>query len=75
MEWPSQSPDLNPIENLWAILNAKASDRRPQNDEELFEALEFEWNRLDVSILENLVDSMNRRCQMVIDSHGYPTKY
>ena len=75
MEWPSQYPDLNPIENLWAILNAKASNRRPQNDEELFEALEFEWNRFDVSILENLIDSMNRRCHMVIDSDGYPTKY
>jgi hypothetical protein len=32
MEWPAQSPDLNPIENLWSILDRKAKERKSQND-------------------------------------------
>ena len=75
MEWPSQSPDLNPIENLWAALDRAARDRRPNTDQELFQALCDAWNTLSVDLLASLVDSMPRRCQAVIDSDGYATKY
>lgn len=75
MEWPAQSPDLNPIENLWAILNGKAKDRRPKSDQELFGILENEWNKLDKTILTNLVDSMPNRCRLVIKHRGMPIDY
>jgi hypothetical protein len=75
MWWPAQSPDLNPIENLWAILNKEAADRKPQNDDDLFAALETAWYNIDRSILEKLVDSMPRRCALVIKSNGLPIDY
>ena len=75
LPWPSYSPDLNPIENLWSVLDYKLRKRRPQNKEQLFQALSDGWNALDRDLLTQLVDSMPRRIQAVIDIDGYPTKY
>jgi transposase len=73
--WPSQSPDLNPIENLWSILDNNLKDRRPQSKAELFQVLQDGWNALDIGLLRRLVESMPRRIQAVIDANGYMTKY
>ena len=75
LAWPAQSPDLNPIENLWSILDKRLSHRTPQNEAELFAVIESGWNALDQPLLQSLVESMPRRCQAVIDNRGYPTKY
>lgn len=75
LPWPSQSPDLNPIENLWSILDEKAKNRVPNTEEELFQLLEEAWNNLPVELLTNLVDSMPRRVAAVIEKKGYATKY
>jgi hypothetical protein len=74
-EWPSQSPDLNPIENLWSYLDWTLRDRQVTNKAELWTALQEGWQALPVDLLTRLVDSMPRRLQAVIDSKGYPTKY
>jgi hypothetical protein len=75
LDWPSQSPDLNPIENLWAIIEYRLRRRICRNEEELFQLLQDEWNTIDPALLESLVESMPRRCQAVIDANGMPTKY
>lgn len=73
--WPGQSPDLNPIENLWSTLNESIKDRSCSNLEELFEVIKTGWEKLPVDILTTLADSMPNRIEAVIRNKGYPTKY
>ncbi len=35
LDWPANSPDLNPIENLWSIVKRKMRDTRPNNADDL----------------------------------------
>jgi transposase len=77
LPWPAQSPDLNPIEHLWDVLERKVRVHKPhpKNIRELMIVLEEEWNQIEPEILVNLVESMPRRVQAVIDSRGNPTRY
>ena len=75
MDWPAQSPDLNPIENLWFVIENRLKHRVCSNEEELFEALQAQWQALEPELLAKLVGSMPKRCAAVIESKGYPTKY
>jgi len=75
LNWPAQSPDLNPIENLWSILDQRCKNRKPANEEELFDRLKEEWESLPIDMLQNLAESMPRRLQAVIDAKGFATKY
>jgi hypothetical protein len=75
LPWPVQSPDWNPIENLWSILNPRIQERKCKSPEELFQVIKTAWESMPVETLSNLVDSMPRRVHAVVYSKGYPTKY
>ena len=75
MWWPAQSPDLNPIENLWSILDRRLKNRKCNSEAELFQVLQDGWKDLPVSLLDNLATSMPRRIAAVLAAKGMPTKY
>lgn len=70
LEWVAQSPDLNPIEHLWAILKIKVREQGPTNLNELKRVITGEWIKMDPKVINNLVESMPRRCEAVIKAKG-----
>lgn len=75
MQTPPQSPDINPIENLWDVLDQKIRQRSISNKNDLKTALLEEWANISRTVTENLVKSMPRRIEEVIKRKGGPTKY
>lgn len=75
IDWPSNSPDLNPIENLWSIVKHNIEKRLPQNIDELKQFMIEEWEKIPESFLVNLVQSMKKRCQLVIERNGERIPY
>ncbi|KAK3561480.1 hypothetical protein QTP86_003902 [Hemibagrus guttatus] len=75
LEWPSQSPDLNPIENLWRELKIRVAQRQPQNITALEEICMEEWAKLPATVCKNLVATYRKRLTSVIANKGYITKY
>lgn len=75
MDWPSQSPDLNIIEPMWDELERRVAGKKARNVAEKFLQLKEAWEQIPQSTIDGLVDSMPRRCQAVIDSKGFATKY
>lgn len=77
LPWPSKSPDLNPIEHLWDLLDRRVRRRQPQPQtlEQLRNALQDEWGRIPQQQIRRLIQSMPRRCQAVLDAHGGNTRY
>jgi hypothetical protein len=75
LEWPSQSPDLNPMEHVWAHMKKELGKKRFQNRQELKTALLKIWNNLDGKFLKKLAQSMSRRITAVLRASGSYTKY
>ena len=75
MDWPANSPDLNPIENLWNIVKRNVKRKKPQNQKNLTGFMKEEQDAIPESILINLIKSMRRRCELVIENNGERIPY
>lgn len=77
LEWPPQSPDLNPIENLWGYFKFRLSSyEKPASGMiELWSRAEEEWNKISSEKCLELIDSMPRRLYEVIKAKGGHTRY
>lgn len=77
IEWPSRSPDLNPIENLWVMLAliVYMIFRQFEDRYSLKKAILHVWDDIELKKLKALVRSMPRRCISVTEKRGVPTKY
>lgn len=77
LDWVAQSPDLNPIENLWNHLDRQVRKRKPlpQTKQELITAIQEEWRNISLEMLQNLITNLPHRTDAVIKAKGGNTKY
>ena len=83
LKWVGNSPDLNPIENLWAYLKVKLRARwarlppnlRPTTADEIWEAAKEEWDAIPMALVNKLCDSWQSRLKECIKRTGGHTKY
>ena len=75
LDWPSQSPDLNPIEHLWDELDRRMKSYSKKNKEELRTILKHEWEDIGCDVTSKLVHSMSNRLNEVVKKKGGPTRY
>ena len=76
LSWPDQSPDLNPIEHLWEHLKHQLQQypTPPKGVHELWDRVVEEYNVIQPEVCQNIIESMPRRIQAVIQAKGGHTK-
>ncbi|GFU79519.1 transposable element Tcb2 transposase [Trichonephila clavipes] len=70
--WPANSPDLNPIENLWDYLGRAIARRHPppRDVNGLKTALLEEWSLIPQTVINNVISSLKTRCDMCVRVRG-----
>ncbi|KAG1040661.1 hypothetical protein G6F43_012246 [Rhizopus delemar] len=78
LKWPPQSPDLNPIEHMWAHLKRElfhSYETPPSSMHELWERIGQTWYAISKEECQKYIESMPKRCAAVIRAKGLWTKY
>ncbi|GFT79010.1 transposable element Tc1 transposase [Trichonephila clavipes] len=77
INWPPRSPDLNPFEHLWHILEHGMKDHHtaPTKPTELWAALVNIWQVIPMKRFQKLVESMPRHVVAVMKTRGGSTRY
>ena len=70
MEWPAQSPDLNPIELSWEQLDRMVRKKCPSSQSNLWEVLQEVWGEISSDYLNKLTARMPKVCKAVIAANG-----
>ena len=77
LPWPAQSPDLNPIEHVWDVLQRRITPHlhNVHTNQGLQDILTREWNLLPQNEIDNLILSIPRRCRAVVNAAGGNSGY
>ena len=76
MDWPANSPDLKPKENLWDELGRRTNhDNPPQTIPQLRHRLAQEWQNIPQATIRRCVGSIRKRCQECVNARGGHTSY
>ncbi|OQS53406.1 tc3a [Ecytonucleospora hepatopenaei] len=77
LDWPSCSPDLNPMENLWGWIVQKVYDQciSYRSKKDLKNAILDTWRNIPLNLLKKYYVSMQKRCHGIIKSLGERINY
>jgi hypothetical protein len=75
LDWPSQPPYANPIENFWALLKLKRRGKKIWNIKQLYRHIQLTQRSFSQEYAIKLVEIMGQRCEWIIDNGGDWTKY
>ncbi len=77
LAWPAYSPDMSPIEHVWDALDGRIRQHVPvpANIQQLCTAIEEEWTNITQATINNLINSMQRRCGAMREANGGHTRY
>ena len=72
--WPTKGDDINPIENLWAILDERLESKKFKTENGMKKAIRQVWDEVDLSLLHNLINSIPDRLRRIRKAQGGPIK-
>ncbi len=77
LAWPAYLPDMSPIEHVWDALDRHIRQcvPVPANIQQLRTAIEEEWTNIPQATINNLINSMRRRCVALREANGGHTRY
>ena len=75
IDWSPNSPDLVPIENIWAVLKRRLLVRHPKTIDQLKESIREIWESFDPEFLRPFCSSMPKRIQLCLKNKGKKINY
>ena len=73
--WPANSPDFNPIENLWGIVKRRVEELQPQSVDDLIKISFDTWENVTQQEIQNLISSVPNRLLACINANGMHSGY